>query len=251
MWKDRHVHDAILFTSKSVQNTNIAMWNEDNNTHTHSLNNYICTHARKTRQRKNYDEKQENRVKEDLFFALFFPFSLSLFLVFYCYICCAWQVVFVSIIPLVSYPYSWTTSDNVSNHVILSCIKKLGQIRYRYICNSFSLLRCCCFLLLLLFVSLGGIDRRSGKKKERDRGKSGTRKKTKDLMKIDGRKNPFLILFFPSSLTLVRSTLYYTNTIPNNQFSPSSSSNQRANETYKTDEEAKKKLINSSNILVR
>ncbi len=127
-------------------------------THTHSLNSYIYTHthARKTREKKNYDEKQENRVKEGIFFRSFF----SLFF-FFCYIYRAWQVVFVYIISLIFISPNWTTDENLSNHLILSCIMNLRQIRY--VCVVlFALLRCCCCCLFFL----EGIDRSSSKKKE-------------------------------------------------------------------------------------
>jgi len=49
-----------------------------------------------------------------------------------------------------------------------------------------------------LFISAESIDRSSGKKKERSKEEKKIverGKKTKDLMKIDGRKNLFAVLF--------------------------------------------------------
>jgi hypothetical protein len=93
--------------------------------HTYSLNSYIRTHtcARKTRQKKNYDEKQENRVKEGIFFARFFLsfFSIVTFVVL--------DKSSLSIQYLSLFIFSnWTTDNNLSNHVTLSCIMNLIQI---------------------------------------------------------------------------------------------------------------------------
>jgi hypothetical protein len=64
---------------KGAQNTNITKKRMKKTRHIRWIVIYTHTHAQeKTRPRKNYDEKQKNRIKEG-FFSLFF-FSLSFFL---------------------------------------------------------------------------------------------------------------------------------------------------------------------------
>ncbi len=79
-------------------------------------------------------------------------------------------------------------------------------------------------LLLLLFISAESIDRSSGRKKKKEiyrrKETSGTRKrkKTERLDEDRWQKEPLSCSFSSHFLTSVRSTPYYTNTIPNNQF---------------------------------
>ncbi len=81
-------------------------------------------------------------------------------------------------------------------------------------------------LLLLLFISAESIDRSSGRRKKkkeiyRRKETSGTRKRRKKNERLDEdrwQKEPFPCSFSSHFLTSVRSTPYYTNTIPNNQF---------------------------------
>jgi hypothetical protein len=74
---------------------------------------------------------------------------------------------------------------------------------------------------LLLFISAESIDRSSGKKKrkkQRRKENSGARKKNERLDEDRWQKEPLRCSLSSYFLTSVRSTPYYTNTIPNNQF---------------------------------